>query len=336
MDQQTTISSAVSQPEVASAVPANSNVGILDEFQTELIAFWRQLPNKAFFFSLLGAWLALFHFRGNSILGYINTSSLFAWMFEAYNTPNTAADDKIGNLIPFVVIGIMFWKRKTLIAHPPRMWLPAISIVVAAMLIHVVGFVIQEPRVSIIALFIGIYGLMGVAWGWRWMVNSFFPFFLFVFSIPLGNQADFITTRLQLLVSWLVEIVSNHVLGIGVIRNGALLFDPAGQYQYEVAAACSGIRSLFVTILLATCYGFLVFRSYWKRAVVMALAVPFAVAGNFLRMMFIIVAASIWGGDAGNAVHDNGIASLLPYVPAILGLLWIGDRLERGEKKEAK
>lgn len=336
MDQQTIISSAgPSTPVGDSSVPDKSNIGILDEFQNELVAFWRQLPNKGFFFTLLAAWLALFQFRGNSILGYVNTSSLFAWMLEAYNTPNTAADDKIGNLIPFLVLGIMYWKRKDLIARPPRMWLPALAIVVFAIVLHMAGFIIQEPRVSILALFMGIYGLMGLTWGWQWMASSFFPFFLFIFSVPLGNHADIITTRLQLLVSWLVEMVSHNLLGIGVIRRGAQLFDPAGQFQYEVAAACSGIRSLFVIILLATTYGFLTFRSTWKRLFVASLAIPFAVLGNLVRMMLIVIAASLFGQKGGDWVHDDGFMSLIPYVPAIAGLLWVGGRLEKGEKKKA-
>ena len=47
---------------------------------------WRRLPNKVFFFLLLAAWLALFQFLGNSILGYIHTPSLFSWMHEAYRS----------------------------------------------------------------------------------------------------------------------------------------------------------------------------------------------------------------------------------------------------------
>ena len=31
---------------------------------------------------------------------------------------------------------------------------------------------------GIIALFTGIYGLMGLAWGREWLRHSFFPFFL--------------------------------------------------------------------------------------------------------------------------------------------------------------
>jgi exosortase len=335
MDNQATASPVSSaSPAVASSRIERSEVGVLDEFQSDLIEFWNRLPNKAFFFTLFAAWLALFHFRGNSILGYVHTTSLFGWMYEAYNTANTAAaDDQIGNFIPFLVLALFWVKRKELMATQPGFWLPGIGLMVIAMFFHVAGYIIQEPRISIIAMFTGIYGLMALAWGWRWIMKSFFPFFLFIFSIPLGNHADIITTRLQLLVCWLVEVISHNVLGIGVIRNGAQLFDPAGAYQYEVAAACSGIRSLFTIFLLATTYGFLTFRSTWKRLFVMSLAVPFAVLGNLIRMMFIIVAASLFGQKTGDWVHENGFISLIPYVPAILGLLWVGSLLEKRQKK---
>src|SRR5215471_4215094 len=100
-----------------------ATVGILDEFQTDLVAAWRQLPNKGFFFTLLAAWLLLFHFLGSSILGYIRTPSLYLWLWEAYSSPNEAADnDRLGWLIPFVVLGLLWWKRKELLETPLKLW----------------------------------------------------------------------------------------------------------------------------------------------------------------------------------------------------------------------
>ena len=55
---------------------ATATTGILDELQTELVDGWRRLPNKGFFFLLLGAWLALFQFLGNSTFGFLDTPSL--------------------------------------------------------------------------------------------------------------------------------------------------------------------------------------------------------------------------------------------------------------------
>ncbi|MEI9959616.1 MAG: exosortase/archaeosortase family protein [Limisphaerales bacterium] len=206
----------------------------------DTVECWQRLPNKAFFFTLLAAWLALFQFLGNSILGYVHTQSLFGWLHEAYS--RTGSDDAHGTLIPFLVVGLFWWKRKELLAVPMQVWWPGLLILMLAMALHIFGYVIQQPRLSVMALFMGIYGLMGLAWGRAWLKQSFFPFFLFIFSIPLANLGNFITFPLRLMVTWLAADVS-HLLAIDVIRQGTQLINPTGGYQYEVAAACSGIRS---------------------------------------------------------------------------------------------
>jgi len=296
---------------------------------------WRRLPNKFFFFGLLAAWLALFQFLGNSILGYIHTPSLFSWMHESYRSSNTAGDDAQGNFIPFLVVGLFWWKRNELLALPLKLWWPGLLLLVFAMALHILGYVVQQPRLSIVALFTGIYGLMGLAWGREGLRKSFFPFFLFIFSVPLGEQGNFITFPLRLLVSQLVEIVA-HIFGIDVMRVGTQLYDPSGTYQYEVAAACSGIRSLVAIFLLAAIYGFITFPSTGKRIFLMALALPLAILGNLLRMLCIIVAAEMGGQKWGDFVHENWFFSIVPYLPAIVGLLLVGCWMEKHEARKKK
>jgi exosortase len=297
---------------------------------------WRRLPNKAFFFVLLAAWLALFQFWGNSILGYVHTSSLFAWLKNMYDNPYS--DDGHGAFMPFLVAGLFWWKRRELLALPLGLWWPGLLIVLAALVLHLLAFLVQQPFVSIVALFAGIYGLMGLAWGRAWLRHSVFPFFLFVFSVPLGSRAEIITFPLRQLVSRLSELASHWVLGIDVIRAGTQLFDPTGSYGFDVEAPCSGMRSLIAVFLLATVYGFFSFRSPWKRLLLMALALPFSVLGNLARMLLIIVAAELGGQEAGNYVHEGGplgIISLVPYVPAMAALLLTGRWLEKRELKKA-
>lgn len=296
---------------------------------SEFLSCWQQLPNKALFFLLLGVWLILFHFLGNSTFGYIDTPSLFRWMYNAYNQKHPVADDGHGNLIPFVVLALFWWKRKELLAQPLRLWWPATLLVAGSLMLHVVGYLVQQPRLSVIALFTGIYGLMGVAWGPNWLRASFFPFFLFGFMVPLGSLTEAITFPLRLLVTAIVQHLASDVLGMSVVRQGTQLFNGMGNYQYDVAAACSGIRSLVAIILLATAYAFIMFKSPWKRLALMASAFPLAVIGNTLRLMLIVLAAEIFGQEAGNYVHESTWFSLLPYVPAILGLILLGRWLER-------
>jgi exosortase len=284
---------------------------------------WRRLPNKAFFFALLAGWLALFHFLGNSILGYVKTSSLFVWLYGDLNNPNPTADEGIGHWIPFLVIGLFWWKRQKLLALPLQVWWPGLLLVAAAALMHLTGFVVQQPRFSVVALFVGIFGLMGLAWGRAWLKEGFFPFWLFIFSVPLAALILPLTFQLRLLVTWLTATTAN-LLTISVTRVGTQLMAPDGSFQYDVAAACSGMRSLVAIFLLATIYGFVAFRSPGKRFLLMALAFPLSVLGNFMRLMCIIFAAEIAGQDAGNYVHESSLFSLIPYVPAIVGLVLIG------------
>jgi exosortase len=300
------------------------------DFCRDTIECWQRLPNKAFFFVLLAAWLALFQFLGNSILGYVHTSSLYSWMYHAYNGPGS--DDKHGDIIPFLVIGLFWWKRHELLNSRLQFWGLGLVLLVLGMVLQILAFVIQVPQVSIVALFVGIFGLMGLAWGAEWLRKSFFPFFLFAFSMPLGAHGTFITFPLRLLVTWLVEIIS-HVFGIDVIRVGTALIDPSGTFQYDVAPACSGIRSLVAIFLLATVYAFFTFQSGWKRLFIIALAAPFAVLANLLRLLMVIVAAAMGGQKTGDWVHDNWFTSIIPYVLAFIGFMLAGQRLEKSEAK---
>jgi hypothetical protein len=70
----------------------------------------------------------------------------------------------------------------------------------------------------------------------------------------------------------------------------------------------------------------------------MALAFPLAVLGNLARMLLIIVAAEIGGQPWGNYVHEGGplgIISLVPYLPAIIGLMIVGRLMEKWQHSDA-
>ena len=304
-------------------------------FWPDAVACWQRLPNKLFFFGLLAAWLGLFQFLGNSLLGYVHSPSLFAWLENSYLPGGQSSDDAHGNLIPFVVVGLFWWKRKELLRLPLQIWWPGILFLFAAIGLHLFGYVLQQPRFSVVAMFTGIFGLMGLAWGRAWLKQTVFPFWLFFFCVPLSALLTPLTFPLRLLVTWLVTVIAN-LMTINVVRQGTLLFGPGGSYQYEVAAACSGMRSLVAIFLLATIYGFITFRSPGKRLLLMSLALPLSVLGNLARMLCIIFAAEIGGQTTGNYVHESSLFSIVPYIPAIAGLLLVGRWLADKPEAEAK
>jgi len=293
--------------------------------------YWRRLPNKAVFLWLLVAWLLLFQFFGNGMRGYFNTPSLYVWMFYAYNG-GVVTDDSHGNIIPFVVLWLMWWKRKELVAGSLRSWPPALVIVCFGLFLHLFGFAVQYNPFSIAGLFTGLYGLMGLAWGPAFLRASFFPFILFIFSVPLGRVVEPITFNLRLLMASVVEFVARGVFGLDVVRVGTGLFDGAGgpnSFQYDVAAACSGLRSLWAMFVLATAYGYVTFRRTWPWLVLMIAAFPLAVIGNAFRLLLIVTVAKLVSKEKGDWVHENPIFSVLPYVPVTLGLAYLTDWLTK-------
>ncbi len=305
----------------------------VENTELSLSACWERLPNKALFFGLLAAWLALFHFLGNSTFGYVDTPSLFHWMWNAYDSKSVAADDGHGKLIPLVVLGLFWWKRNELLALPLQTWWPGLLVLGVAILLHLFGYLVQQPRLCIVALFTGLYGLMGLVWGTRWLAASFFPFFLLGFMVPLGSLTEPVTFPLRLMVTKTVAAFCQYVLAIDVQNVGTSLMRLPDGYHYDVAPACSGIRSLIAIAAISIIYAFMVFRAWPRRLLMIAAAVPLAFIGNTFRVMVIVIAAEMWGQDAGNRAHESGFWSLLPYVPAIIGFMVLGRWLEKREIK---
>lgn len=299
------------------STPPDRTRGLL----TDLGDCWRRLPNKELFLALLAGWVALVQCLGSSTFGYIPTPSLLYWMYNSYTAPYT--EDSQGTLIPIVVLVLFYQKRKALLALPLRAWGPGLALLGAACLLHVTGYVVQQQRLSVIAFFLGIYGIMGVAWGPEFLRKSFFPFFLFGFCIPLGGMLTSVSFPLRVMVSQMVALVG-QVMGIDVVRDGTRLLGGEGRFEYDVAAACSGIRSLIATVAIATIYAFTAFRQPWKRLVLLASALPLAVAGNVFRMLIIVLAGEWRGQAAGAYVHESSFWGLLPYLPPIIGMLLLG------------
>ena len=132
---------------------------------------------------------------------------------------------------------------------------------------------------------------------------------------------------LRVLVIRIVEFICHYLLAIDIVVQGTGITDPTGRYQYEVAAACSGMRSLIATLAVAVIYAMVGFRTWWKRGVLIGAALPLAVFGNVVRMLTIVIAAEIGGQTWGANVHEGGpggIYGLLPYIPAFAGLMFLG------------
>jgi exosortase len=285
----------------------------------DLAECWRRMPHKAAFGLLILAWAALFHWFGNSTFGYKDTASLFGWLRYCYSMKT---EEEHVFIVPFVVAILLWWQRDTLLAATKRTWWPAVGLLAVALAVHIAGYVVQQTRISFLGFVIGLYVLTGITWGPAWLRATFFPMFLLVFCMPLGGAADKITQPLRGLVAEVSVQVSHYGLGIDVVRQGSQIFDISRSIQYDVAPACSGIRSLVALGLISTIYGFLSFKTFWKRWLIVLAAIPLAVIGNTARITTTILVGKAWGQDAGARIEQN--LGFVTYGVALAALLALG------------
>lgn len=285
-----------------------------DSILADLRCWWTLQPNKVLFFVLFVPWLLLFHFLGNATFAYIDTHSLFRWMHYVFTT---SPDDDYCLLIPLVVAALFVWKRKVLMAIPKQAWWPGLLLVTAGLLIHILGFMVQQARVSIAGFFIGLYGMMGAAWGREWLKATFFPMFLFIFCIPLGTIGESITLPLRRLVTGISVGIGHEILGIEVFQDGSQILGVNGRPLYDVAPACSGIRSLVSLLALTVIYGFMSFNTVWKRLILIVAAVPFAIISNVTRISIVIIVGEVFGHTTATWIEQK--LGFITFAMAILG-----------------
>jgi exosortase len=287
----------------------------------EFTAAWRSIPHARIFLLLTVAWIVLFHFLGNSTLGYVNTPSLFGW-WKWMQT--RSPEDAHTFFVPAVSAYLIWHRRQDFAAIQSRVWWPGLIVFLAGVFFHVVGYAIQQTRISVIGFIGGLYGFGAVLWGPRWMRTALIPAMLLGFCVPLGGGAEPLTFPLRLMATNIAATLCRTLLGIDVIQRGNLLLDAAGSYRYEVAAACSGIQSLTAILALALIYAGLNGMSLFRTALLVLTGIPMAIVANVVRLLMIVTAAEAFGQGAGDYVHRSGLFSLLPYVPAIVGLLVVG------------
>ncbi|HUD45788.1 MAG TPA: exosortase/archaeosortase family protein [Candidatus Baltobacteraceae bacterium] len=302
---------------VEKMAPAPTAVESGPSFAEEFRSYWARLPDKGFFFGLLAAWCVVFDLFGTASFNFSATPSLFRWMYNAWDAP--MLDSSQGKLIPFVVAILLWVKRRELAATITGWWWPGLALLGMALTLHVFGFLAQQPRISIVALFFGMYSLVGLVWGWRTLKASFFPFVLFAFCMPFGTFVQNLTLPLQLFVTKATYLFCHGGLQIDMFRNGTQLFDKTGRINYDVAPACSGIRSFVALLAVTTIFSVLAFKPIWKRAAMIALTVPLVVIFNIIRLVAIILASQTINHQAGEFVHSW--FGFVTYMMAVVCLL---------------
>ncbi len=208
-----------------------------------------------------------------------------------YQDPNYSH----GFLIP-VMFGYLLWERhQRLGAAPfcPSSW--GLVAILFAMAMLFAGKLGAEYFLLHSSLLVFLSGVVIFLFGFPAFRILSFPLGILVFMIPLPAIIFYsITLPLQLLASRLATWVLD-LANVPNLREGNVLVLP--HFQAGVVEACSGIRSLISLLAVA------VFLSYFRRmpwtaaSLLVAAAVPIALATNALRVAGTGLLGNYWGGQ---------------------------------------
>ena len=167
--------------------------------------------------------------------------------------------------------------------------------------------------------------------GRQWMSAAAFPMAFLIFLVPLPDPVVNLLENVSKLASAEAAALYFELAGTPVLRDGTVFRLPG--LMIEVAQECSGIRSswvLFITSLLAA---HLFLRSPWRRAALVAMVFPLAIARNGFRI-FVIGELCIRVGNhmIDSPIHHKGgpIFFALSLLPLFAFLWW----LRRGEEEK--
>ena len=140
--------------------------------------------------------------------------------------------------------------------------------------------------------------------------------FLF-FLVPSGG----------FLVPWLQKVTADitvaglHALHIPVYSDGYMIEIPEG--TFEIAEACAGLRFLIASIVFGCFFAVVMYRSFARRALFIALSVAVPIGANGLRALGIILLAHL-EGSAAAVEADHVLYGWLFFSLVILLLIAIG------------
>jgi exosortase A len=213
----------------------------------------------------------------------------------------------------------LIWeRRRAVIARAPfsALWpLLAMAPVALIWLVADKAQIMEGRQLAAMTLFqLFVLAALGLR---TWRVVAFALLYLY-FLVPAGA---FITPALQGFAARFA-VRGVELLGIPVYSDAMEIEVPGA--RFVVAEACAGLRFLIASVALGTLYGYMMYRSWARRAAFVVVSAVVPIIANGLRVLGIVI-LGYWLGSAEAATADHLIYgwvffSMVSFVLIVSGL----------------
>ena len=303
-------------------------------------------PNLVPLVIALGSVLLVFgylYFVFGYSTGYMfERSTLWSNMKQGYRREDS--EWGFGYFVPPAVLILLFVTRDRYRGLTPKPSWAGLAILLLACFIFFGGYKANEKYVGYFAGQLFVAGFVLWFLGWEYFKRGFWLWVLFGLTWPLVFLVEPVSFPLRKLMT-----VFTHgfltLIGEDVVRSGTTLMsaptetEAAGErFTLGIAAACSGLRSLFALGMVSLLYGYLSLKKGWHRFILFAASVPFAIFGNFIRMLLLYFGMLAFGKEfaIGPSEHEpSGYhigAGIMVFIVALACMMILVQVLNGGFK----
>ncbi len=200
-----------------------------------------------------------------------------------------------GPFVP-IVSAYMVWSKRELLkklTKTPTYW--GLMLIIPALIIHIFAQVGDLHRISVVAFVLLLLGSALFFWGRKVATQLVFPCFFLLFMVPMEFLDGMFGVKLRIMASeWAGAILD--LLGFEIIRIGTQI-EIIDIFMFDVAAPCSGLKSLVALCALGCAFAYLTQNKNWKRIVIISSTIPIAIFANVFRIVMIGLIAVSFGKE---------------------------------------
>lgn len=233
-----------------------------------------------------------------------------------------------GLLIPLVSGWLVYARRRDFLRARDggNVWgLPAI---VVGLGIHALAVYWDVNFPQGFAMILVLAGLIVLLFGWERARVVAFPVAFLGFMVPVDRLLVTQFSNPLQLISARLAAAFPQVIGLPVALHGTSIAIPG--YTFEVAQACSGLKSIIAMGALSALFAYLVVAPTWKRLVLVVASVPVALAANAVRITVTLMLGRTFSPSVAEGFFHS-VSGVLVFALALLGLFGVakGLRCER-------
>ncbi len=239
---------------------------------------------------------------------------------------------------PVVALAYIAGNRSRLSELPARLFWPGLAVVFLGLFSYLWWvFPGRNDMFRGYSLILTLFGLVLFAFGPARMKVLWFPIAYLVFAVKIPDSIwEKVAFQLTLIAAAGAEValnVASKLLDFYITKDGQaftmMWTDDNGrlmQESFNIANACSGLRALMTFIALGVAMAFLWDRTWWQRLILMASAIPVALAVNIARVTTLGL-LNLWNPELAKGQSHIAVG-MLWLIPGLVLFLGIGKLLD--------